>query len=381
MSRSTALRRLAALVRKEWLQMKRDPSAFAVALGLPLLLVLIFGYGLSMDLRNVPAAVVLGDAGPTAEAVARRFRASPYFRARIVPTRAEAEALLDAHEVSLILEIPNDFERRLAEGGADLGLTIHGVDAGAANVMRSYASGAVALALETEREGLDTRPGSALSALSTRAWFNEANASAWYLVPGLLVVISALVSSFMGSIVVAREFERGTMTSLAVTPASTTEVLAAKAAANFALGAAGIGIAASAAALLFDLPMRGSAALFGATLLFSNAWALAFGLFLSALLKRQFVAIQLAVIGSYLPALMLSGYIFDLRSVPAWIEAVGRLMPSTYAIESVKILVLSGGSEALVFADLAILAAAALIFFALALLVLKKRRTPAGGAS
>ena len=127
--------------------------------------------------------------------------------------------------------------------------------------------------------------------------------------------------------------------------------------------------------------MRGSAALFGATLLFSNAWALAFGLFLSALLKRQFVAIQLAVIGSYLPALMLSGYIFDLRSVPAWIEAVGRLMPSTYAIESVKILVLSGGSEALVFADLAILAAAALIFFALALLILKKRRNPAGGAS
>ena len=96
MSRSTALRRLAALVRKEWLQMKRDPSAFAVALGLPLLLVLIFGYGLSMDLRNVPAAVVLGDAGPTAEAVARRFRASPYFRARIVPTRAEAEAAQNA---------------------------------------------------------------------------------------------------------------------------------------------------------------------------------------------------------------------------------------------------------------------------------------------
>lgn len=381
MNRTHALRRFAALVHKEWLQMKRDPSAFLVALGLPLLLVLIFGYGLSMDLRNVPAAIVAGDAGPTAEAVVRRFQASPYFSARVVPTRAEAEALLDAHEVSVVLEIPNDFERRLAQGGADLGLTIHGVDAGAANVMRSYASGAVAIALEMEAERLGIHQTAAASSLVSRSWFNEANASAWYLVPGLLVVISTLISSFMGSIVVAREFERGTMTSLAVTPASTTEVLAAKAAANFALAALGIGIAASSSALLFNLPLRGSSALFAATLLLSNAWALAFGLFLSALLKRQFVAIQLTVIGSYLPALMLSGYIFDLRSVPVWIEAVGRLMPSTYAIESVKILVLSGGSTAVVLADLAILAAAALLFFALALFVLKKRRIPAGGAA
>ena len=135
------------------------------------------------------------------------------------------------------------------------------------------------------------------------------------------------------------------------------------------------------ARLVFEVPVRGDFGYLIATLLIYNLWAMSFGLFLSAATKRQFVAIQMAVIGSYLPALMLSGYIFDLRSVPAWIEAVGRLMPSTYAIESVKILVLSGGSEALVFADLAILAAAALIFFALALLVLKKRRTPAGGAS
>ena len=209
--------------------------------------------------------------------------------------------------------------------------------------------------------------------LLSRAWFNEANTSTWYLVPGLTIVLMTLVSSFLGSVVIAREWERGTMEALALTPASPFEILASKFLAYFALATAGEGTAILTSIVLFDVPVRGSGWVLAGVFLLYNVWALAFGLFLSAALKRQFVAMQMAVIGSYLPALILSGFIFDLRSVPDWISAVGHLMPPTYAMETVKILFLSGGANDVVLENVLILALWTTGFMLAALAVLRKR--------
>lgn len=351
---------LLILLEKEWLQMVRDPAVIFMGALLPVVLIVLFGWGLSMDLLKVPAVFTAGESTALTAEVRAAFRGSPYFELTEVPSRHDA-----------------------AMGRAQIGLTVHGVDASAASIIRTYAAAVVAglsqkIALREDFALLGSSAGpqaqtSGAAALLSRTWFNEANTSAWYLVPGLSIVVLTLSASFLGAIIIAREWERGTLEMLSVTPASPGAILAAKFLVNFLLTAVGAMLAFFAAVFVFEVPVRGSLWLLAATILLYSAWAIAFGLLLSAVFKSQFTAIQFAVIGSYLPSLMLSGYLFDLRSVPWFISAVGRLMPPTYAIESVKILYLSGEPERIVLANLALLAAAALGFFALALVFARKR--------
>lgn len=382
MSRFESLRRLVALVRKEARQMRRDPSVIVVSFFLPLVLLLLFGYGLSMDLKDVPVAVVLGESSPQAQNVAERIDASPYFRSIPTASREAAERLLAARRIEAIVDIPPGFERDAAQGKGEIGLVVHGVDANSATIIRTYVAATLQIAAAKNAErGATVATVAATSGndapsavrLLSRAWFNEANTSTWYLVPGLTIVLMTLVSSFLGSVVIAREWERGTMEALALTPASPFEILASKFLAYFALATAGEGTAILTSIALFDVPVRGSGWVLAGVFLLYNVWALAFGLFLSAALKRQFVAMQMAVIGSYLPALILSGFIFDLRSVPDWISAVGHLMPPTYAMETVKILFLSGGANDVVLENVLILALWTTGFMLAALAVLRKR--------
>ena len=372
-----SLRRLLAVILKECTQIERDPSILLIGLFLPIFLLMLFGYGLSMDVKGVPVAIVAEDASPLSDRFTDRFLASDYFSARKVTSRLEAEALLENREVDAVLHIPSDFARRVLAGEADLGLTIHGVDANQATMIRTYVSATIATQLATNAELAASVSQSASAkpsvALSTRAWFNEANKSAWYLVPGLTIVVMTLTCSFMGSIVIAREWERGTMESLCTTRATPLEILSAKLCVNYGFSTLGLLLCLALARLVFEVPVRGDFGYLIATLLIYNLWAMSFGLFLSAATKRQFVAIQMAVIGSYLPALILSGYLFDLRSVPDWIAWVGHLMPPTYAIESVKILCLSGGSDDIVRSNAAFLAAWSTLFFGLALNLTRKR--------
>lgn len=380
--RISAFSGLAPLIRKEWLQMCRDPAILFMGALLPAILVLLFGWGLSMDLQKVPVAFTAGESTPLVRELRSGIAGSPWLELHETHSRTEAEALMRARKADAILDIPEGFTRDAALGKAQIGLTLHGVDASAASIIRTYLSAAIAgvsekialredFALLGSSGGAASAPGAA--ELIPRSWFNDANASAWYLVPGLAIVVLTLSSSFLGAIIVAREWERGTLETLAVTPASPLAILSAKFAANFILTAAGALLAFGTAAAVFEVPFRGSLLLLAATVMVYAAWSISFGLLLSAFFKSQFTAIQLAVIGSYLPSLMLSGYLFDLRSVPWAIAAVGRLMPPTYAIESVKILCLSGGPERIVLSNLALLAAAALGFFGLALLFARKR--------
>lgn len=371
-----SLRRLLAVILKECTQIERDPSILLIGLFLPIFLLMLFGYGLSMDVKGVPVAIVTEDPSPLTTRITDRFFASDYFAAQKVGSRIEAEALLRNREVDAVLHFPSDFMRRVLAGEGAAGLTIHGVDANQATMIRTYVSATIANHLQSDPKLAAFATTGAASApavaLSTRAWFNEANTSSWYLVPGLLVVTMTLVGSFLTSLVVAREWERGTIESLYTTPIRPWETAVAKIIPNYVVALAGALLALCVGLVAFDIPVNGSVGWLLATLFLYQLLAVLFGLFLSSATKRQFLALQYAVIGSFLPAMMLSGFLFDLRSVPDWISVVGHLLPPTYAIESVKICFLSGGCVDILAQNLLIIVLWCVFFFVLSLRFLRK---------
>ena len=210
-------------------------------------------------------------------------------------------------------------------------------------------------------------------ALQPRMWFNSANTSTWYLVPGLIVIIITLVGAFLTSLVVAREWERGTLEALFVTPVRPAEILFAKLVPYFAVGMFGFLMCLAAARGLFGVPLQGSLALLVAVSVLYLLVALGIGLLISSLTRNQFLASQVALLTSFLPALMLSGFLFDLRNVPLLVQWIGQALPATHYLIAVKTLFLAGNVPAVVLPQAALLVLYALGFFAAALAVTRKR--------
>ncbi len=352
--------RFLGLLMKEWREILQDPSAFVIGLGLPVFMLLLYVWGISMDMTSIPAAVVLEESTPEARSLAFDFEANRYFEARMHPSLASAEAALARRDVECILVVPSDFARRSASGDAALGLAVYGVDSNSALIFKNYAEGVVRTWLAKS----EARSGSVAAAsgdrpvvrLTTRSWFNEASISTHYIVPGLLALVTGVAGSLLGAVAVAREWERGTMTSLLALSASGAEIVAAKGLLLWGIVFTGDLLCLAAATLFFDVSIRGALpALLLALALFA-AWSLLLGLFVSAKTKSQFLASEAAVLLSFMPTLMLSGFLFDLRSVPVWIETIGRVLPPTHAIEALRILSLSGGSPVRVAVNLPVVA-------------------------
>ncbi|MGZ8138216.1 ABC transporter permease [Bordetella bronchiseptica] len=362
--------RLASLVRKEFRQLLRDRSNLAIGLVLPILLILIFGYGLSLDLRNAPIAVVLEDRSPQARDALAGLAGSDYLAPVWLADMHSAETLMRRHEVEGIVRVPADFARRLAAGDAQVQLLLHGADANSAAALARYVDGALghAARLRADRAGHAAPPPGVT--MVERLWFNAANTSTWYLVPGLIALIMTLVGAFLTALVVAREWERGTLEALFVTPVRPTEILLAKMIPYFVVGMLGLGLCLAAARLLFHVPLQGSLAVLLLSAMLYLVVALGIGLLISATTRNQFLASQVAVLSSFLPALMLSGFLFDLRNVPAAIRFVGSLLPATYFMELVKTAFLAGDNWPLIARNCAILAV-----YAVALLALARRLT------
>ena len=371
--------RLFALTRKEVRQLLRDRSNVAIGIALPALLILLFGYGISLDVNNVNVAVVMEDASPTAVDVRSGLQLSPYFTLQDVRSMHDAERLMDAHRVDAILRVPSDFTSELAAGRGRLQLIVHGADAATARVIQGYVGGAVAQwsARTADSQG----PRGAASgdapfgrvAVEQRLWFNAANTSTWYLVPGLIVLIMTLTGAFLTSLVVAREWERGTLEALFVTPVRPTEILLAKMIPYFGVGMIGFAMCLVAARFLFDVPFMGSLALLILSSVLYMFVALGVGLLISSATKNQFIASQVALLTSFLPALMLSGFLFDLNNVPPFVRFVGELLPATHFLDLIKTLMLAGNVWSIVLKDSAILVAYAVVLLGAARLVTRKR--------
>lgn len=365
-------RRLLALVHKEFRQLRRDRSNLAIGLLLPIVLILIFGYGLSLDIKRAPVAVVMEDTALVARDIAAGFLGTPYLDPLFVGSMAEARKLMHARRVDGIVRFPSSFARELSQGSARVQLLLHGTDANSAAALGRYVNGAIARwrLKQADRQALQaTGPG---AVVIERMWFNAANTSTWYLVPGLIAIIMTLVGAFLTAMVVAREWERGTMEALFVTPVRPGEILLAKIIPYFSVGMLGFFLCLVSARFLFQVPMRGSLLVLFVSATLYLFVALGMGLLISAKTRNQFVACQVAILSSFLPALMLSGFLFDLRNVPMFIQVVSAILPVTYFMELVKASFLSGDNWPVVFKNWAILLGYALLFFVAARALTRK---------
>jgi len=334
--------RLRGLLRKEALQVLRDPSSIAIAFVLPLVLLLLFGYGISLDARRVPIAIVVEQATPDATAFVASFEESPYFAPRRAVHRKAAEDALLRGEVAGILVLRSDFSRRLYDPrGAPIQLILNGTDANTARLISGYVEGAWRAWLE-QLSAARGVPLLAPVSLQPRIWFNAAVSSRNFLVPGLIAIIMTLIGALLTALVVAREWERGTMEALLVTPVSTSELLLGKLLPYFVLGMGGMALSVGVAIWLFDVPFRGSFwVLTLASSLFLLA-ALGMGLLISTVSKNQFVAGQIAIIITFLPAFILSGFIFDIQSMPSVVQWITCVVAARYFVAILQTIFLAG---------------------------------------
>jgi len=338
---ATKLHRVRALVVKETRQVVRDPSSIAIGVVLPLILILLFGYGLSLDVKNVPIALVIEYPGPEAIELAAGFQLSPYFHPTLTRSMPSAQDLLLEHQVDGIVRIPADFSRRVGAGDAGVQLIVHGGDANRARIIEGYVQGVVGA--WSARLAAQGRPGQLqpVNVLS-RLWFNEANDSSYFLVPGLIVLVMTLIGALLTAMVMAREWERGTLESLLVTPVRSEEILLGKTLPYFALALVGFLLCVLSAKFLFHVPLRGSIwVLFGDSMLYVLV-ALGIGLLISSWVKNQFVASQLTMLATFMPAFMLSGFLFDLRSMPTWVRLITYALPARYYVALLQSVFLAG---------------------------------------
>lgn len=333
--------RLAALVRKETRQMLRDRSNLTVGLLLPVVMVLLFGYGLSFDVTDARIAVVMEDNSAATASAVSGLAGSDYLRPIWTTSMVEAEALIRAGEADAILRVPAGFTRDVVSGRAELQLILNGVDSNSAQAIEGYAGGAIQMALAHIADRQGNPEGTGVTVVQ-RIWFNEANTSTWFLVPGLIVLIMTLIGAFLTSLLIAREWERGTLESLFVTPVRPLELVLAKLAPYVAVGALDLVLCLLAAKFLFDVPMRGSLALVVLSSLLYLVVSLSLGLVISGATRNQFAASQVALLASFMPALMLSGFVFDLRNVPVVVQVIGNLLPATHFMGLLKTLFMAG---------------------------------------
>ena len=334
--------RLRGLIRKESLQIIRDPSSIGIAFVLPILLLLIFGYGVSLDAKDVNIAIVVERPSVEASQLVSGFRHSDYFAPQVMLSIQEAERAMMERRVDGIVWLRGDFSRQLLSGqAAPVGVIVNGVDANKARLIQGYVGGVWLTWLERMSEEMG-RPLSIPVQVEQRVWFNPAVRSRDYLVPGLIAVIMTLIGAMLTSMVVAREWERGTMEALLVTPVSIQEILIGKIVPYFILGMGGMALSVIMAVFLFKVPLHGSLLALTASSALFMLTAIAMGLLISTAADSQFVAGQIAIVVTFLPAFILSGFIFDIGSMPAVIQGITFIVPARYFVSILQTIFLAG---------------------------------------
>ncbi len=342
------LARVAAVARKEFLHVRRDPRSLAMAIAIPMLLLVLFGYALTLDVDKVPLAV--WDQSGTSESreLVARFAGSRYFDVALRTDRyPDVERAIASREVIAALVVPRDFAARVAMGmAAPVQFLVDGSDSNTATFALAYAE-AVARAFSREvvvrqaRLSGAVRPADPLE-VRPRVWFNEDLQSKNYIVPGLIAVIMMVIAALLTSLTVAREWEQGTMEQLIATPVRPHELVLGKLVPYFALGMLDVLIAVGMGEFLFDVPLRGSVALLFALSAVFLVGALSMGMLISIVARSQLLATQLAMVLTFLPSFLLSGFMYAIGNMPAPIRAATHVVPARYFVSILKGIYLKG---------------------------------------
>jgi len=367
------LMRMRGILRKETLQILRDPSSIALAIVMPMVLLFIFGYGVTLDAEHVPIAIVSDDTGQMAGDLIGRFDLSSHFTTSRLKSMAEATKLLNEREIDGIVRLQEDFTSRLLDGHqAPVQLILNGIDANRARLIQGYVRNIVGK-WSTMRKSKGEAAADLPVSVSQRVWFNEETESRNFMVPGLITLIMTLIGILLTALVVAREWERGTMEALLVTPLRRVDLLLGKVLPYYLLGMLGMGLSVGVAVTVFAVPFRGS---ISALLLLSSLFMLAslgFGLLLSAAIRVQFVAAQISIVAGFLPAFFLSGLIFDLESTPRAIQIISHVVPARYFVTISHTLFMAGDIWSVLLPNGLVLAGMALFFITMAFRKITKR--------
>ncbi|MGD0521453.1 MAG: ABC transporter permease [Terracidiphilus sp.] len=371
--------RLLAVARKEVVQILRDTRSLLIVIIMPVTLMLLFGYGVNLDLKGLPVYVLDRDGSQQSQDLLKRFQASEYFHvARVVNDDPAITRALDDGHAKMGIVIPWDFSLRLRDGGpVEVQALVDASDDNTANVLIGYAQAVVQgysaeIQLNWLRQrGQPVRP--AAVSVETRTWYNEDLESSAFIVPGVLALVMSVIGAFLTSLTIAREWERGSMEQLISTPVSAMEIMLGKLAPYFVLGMFDVLICSVIAIYWFHVPFRGSYT----TLLVSSALflvvVLSLGFFISVLAKNQFAASQIALLVTFLPAFLLSGFLFPIEQMPVVLQWITRILPARYYVSLLKKIFLKGTPTALLYADLIPLAVFALVLAMLAMRSFHKR--------
>ncbi|HEX6861979.1 MAG TPA: ABC transporter permease [Thermoanaerobaculia bacterium] len=372
-----SLTRLLAIARKELLQLRRDTRSLILAFLLPVLLLVLFGYAISWDVRNIHTAVLDGDRSALSRELIDAFRASGYFTfVKSIERPGEIGNLFDRGEVQMVLVIPPGFAADLSAGRtaghpAIMQAIVDGSDANTATIVLAYSEAIVRTWSGRVRLQGATAVGLPITAES-RVWYNEELASRNMIVPGLVAVIMMIIAAMLTSLTIAREWERGTMEQLAATPVSRVEVVLGKLLPYLGIGLADVVVCSVLGVLLFGVPFRGNPALLMILSFFFLTGALGLGMFISAATKSQVLATQAAMVATYLPSFLLSGFMYAIEVMPAPLRAVTFLVPARYFLVVTRGIFLKGvGVEVLYTQGLLMIAFAAV---GLGLAVLRFRK-------
>ncbi|VAX13288.1 ABC-type efflux pump permease component YbhS [hydrothermal vent metagenome] len=363
--------RLLGMIRKESWQILRDPSSISIAFVMPVVLLFLFGYGVSLDAKHIPVGIVIEQPDLASRSLADSFEHSGFFSPVFFNAIQDAELAFNEHRIGSVIWLRNNFSTNLLSGQqAPIAVIVNGVDSNQANITRGYIQGTwlAWLTLYAKAQG---RSLSLPVELQQRVWFNAALSSRLFLVPGLIAIIMTLIGSLLTALVVAREWERGTMEALMVTPLHIAEMLVGKLIPYFVLGMGGMLFSVALAVWQFEVPLRGSFWLLLVCSALFMLVALLIGLLISIVSKNQFVAGQIAIIVTFLPAFILSGFLFDINSMPAPIQLVTYLVPARYFVAILQTLFLAGDVWPVILANMGALFLMLIFFF---VLVWKKSR-------
>ena len=371
--------RFLAVARKEVVQILRDSRSLIIVLIMPVTLVLLFGYGVNLDLKRLPVYVYDRDGSQQSQDLLKRFQASDYFQiVRVVHDYPALARSLDDGHAKMGIVVPWDFSQCLRDGRpTQVQALIDGTDDNTANILISYAQAVVqGYSSDIQLDWLRNRGQLAQLApvsVQTRTWYNENLESSAFIVPGVLALVMSVIGAFLTSLTIAREWERGTMEQLISTPVTPIEIMLGKLAPYFAIGMFVVVVCALVAIYWFQVPFRGSFL----TLLVSSAMfmvvVLSLGFFISVIAKSQLAASQIALLITFLPAFLLSGFLYAIEQMPVVLQWITRILPPRYYVSVLKKIFLKGTPTVLLYTDLLPLALFTILLAVLATRAFHKR--------
>jgi ABC-2 type transport system permease protein len=364
-------RRLKALLIKESYQIVRDPSSLLISIFLPLLLLFLYGFGVSLDLNHLRIGIVMEDTAPDAQSLTKSFTDSRYFDVKIVRDRRELLRDIVAGKIRGFVVIPSYFSefRNRAATIAPLQAIADGSETNTANFFQYYVQGTFANWLQQEAISSNLQ-GLPHINVQPRVWFNEQLESRYFLLTGSLAIIMTLIGTLLTALVISREWERGTMEALISTPLKTSEIIAGKVIPYYFLAQISMTICVLATVFIFDVPLRGSVwALYVVTSAFLVS-ALGLGLMISTVSRSQALSYQVAIVTGFFPGFILSGFLFEIFSMPKWIKMITYIIPSRYFVQNLQTLFLVGDVWPLLLKNIFFMLLIGFIFF-----VITKRKT------